>query len=360
MAQRPPASPRRRTVLAARVDRALTEHGLVVPTLLVLLGLLVAVLIALWPTIWPVSALAVPMLLGHLMLAPRFLGRYLVFCGVLLLFALLAQPAFGTGTIVRTLVILAIGVIVLIASQRRSRLGVGGSQGESMFADLRDRIVRHGELALLPPEWSVESATRAAGGTPFNGDFIVSARRGEHFRVAVVDVSGKGTQAGVRALQLSGALGGLIGALPPERFLEEANAFLCDQDWDEGFATAVYLSLHLPSGEMELRAAGHLPALQWSAGTGRWAALETSGPALGLLPGSTYAERRGLLRPGDALVLYTDGVVESTSDDISLGIDRLLGQAERALAAGFDGMAERLVDVRKTNDDRTLLLLHRR
>ena len=61
--------------------------------------------------------------------------------------------------------------------------------------------------------------------------------------MVVVDVSGKGEGAGTRALLLSGAFGGLLGALPPGEFLPAANDYLLRQDWDEGFATAVHLSL---------------------------------------------------------------------------------------------------------------------
>ena len=98
----------------------------------------------------------------------------------------------------------------------------------------------------------------SAGGSPFAGDFVVATTRedGTRLEVAVVDVSGKGEAAGTRALQLSGAMGGLLEALPPYRFLSSANDYLLQRDWDEGFATAVHLSLDLVTGDYELRTAG--------------------------------------------------------------------------------------------------------
>ena len=67
------------------------------------------------------------------------------------------------------------------------------------------------------------------------------------------------------------------------------------------------------------------------------------------------------MRRGDALLLYTDGLVETPSRDIVLGIDKLLGQAERLLRGDFDGGATRLIDaLGSPNDDRALLLIHRR
>ena len=61
----------------------------------------------------------------------------------------------------------------------------------------------------------------------------------------MVDVSGKGEEAGIRALLLSGAFGGLLGALPADQFLPAANDYLLRQEWEEGFATAIHLSLDL-------------------------------------------------------------------------------------------------------------------
>ena len=50
---------------------------------------------------------------------------------------------------------------------------------------------------------------------------------------------------------------------------------------------------------------------------------------LGLIPDAEFDHARGVLRRGDALMLYTDGLVETPTRDIGLGIDRLIGQAER-------------------------------
>jgi serine phosphatase RsbU (regulator of sigma subunit) len=232
-----------------------------------------------------------------------------------------------------------------------------------MLVDLRDRILNQGGRPRLSGEWLVETALRSAGGTPFAGDFVVSTRPRHSSRVeiVVVDVSGKGEQAGVRALQLSGAFGGLIGALPPGEFLPAANDYLLRQDWAEGFATAVHLSLDTETGAFEVRTAGHPPAAQLDAGSGRWEVLEGEGPVLGLIEDAGFAVVRGVLRSGDAMLLYTDGLVETPQRDIGLGIDRMLGQAERLLHGSFEGGADQLVDtLGSQNDDAALVLIHRR
>ena len=176
-----------------------------------------------------------------------------------------------------------------------------------------------------------ESALRSAGGTLFAGDFIVASATKGRLDVCVVDVSGKGDAAATRALLLSGAFGGLITAVPPHEFLTAANAYLLGHRWDEGFATAVQLSLDLTSGHFEVWTAGHPPCVHLAAGSGRWSALQSDGPVLGLIEGAEFESVRGVMRPGDALLLYTDGLVETAKREIELGIDRLIGEAEKAL-----------------------------
>jgi serine phosphatase RsbU (regulator of sigma subunit) len=255
------------------------------------------------------------------------------------------------------------GFIILLSSFRRSRLGVAGVRGESMLVDLRDRIQSQGTIPTLPVGYHAEFALSSAGGTPFAGDFVVTAGPPERkrFDVVVVDVSGKGEGAGTRALLLSGAFGGLLNALPPAEFLPAANAYLLRQSWEEGFATAVHLSLDLESGFYELRSAGHPPGAHRIAGSGRWVVRAGDGPALGLLDGVDFPAVRGQLRPGDAIMLYTDGLVETPTKDIGLGIDRMLGQAEQLLRGEYDGGARRLIDaLGSRSDDRALVLVARR
>ena len=181
----------------------------------------------------------------------------------------------------------------MVTSFRRSRLGVSGPMGESMFVDLRDRISKQGNLPPLPPEWLVESVVKSAGGTSFAGDFIVARRSADDkFELVVVDVSGKGVEAGSRSLFLSGAFNGIVSALPGEQFLPAANDYLLGQDWGEGFATAIHLHLDLPTGDFELRKAGHPPAVWLHAGSGRWSVLNSDGPALGLIEDAEFDVHR--------------------------------------------------------------------
>lgn len=309
----------------------------------------------------PLVSLLVPLVVSSLVLGPRQLPWFVVFVLLVVAVVVPAQQEISVQISVTVVIIFGLGLVVLMASFRRSRLGVGGIQGESMFIDLRDRILRQGGIPVLPDEWYAASELRSAGGTPFAGDFVVASRVGDRLEVAVVDVSGKGQGAGTRALLLSGAIGGLLSALPPADFLDAANTFLLRQDWEEGFATAIHLSLDLTTGRYDLRSAGHPPAALRHAGSGRWEVVESEGPILGLIDDATYAAVSGQMRSGDALLLYTDGMVETRTRDIGSGIDKMLGQAERLLRGEFEGGATRLIEsIGSRNDDRALLLVHRR
>jgi hypothetical protein len=367
--ERPRAKPARR-VLRRRftaVSRRFSDSEAFMLLVLGAVGVVCALLMKGHMDTVPVALLLVPMVIGSAVLGPRYLPWFVVFLLALLVGVITDQVvesgSVQAGRIIGIGVDFTIGLIILLSSFRRSRLGVAGLRGESMLVDLRDRITRQAEIPRLPSDWYAQGVLRSAGGSAFAGDFFVASksRDGKQLQVAVVDVSGKGVQAGTRSLLLSGAFSGLLGALPADGFLLAANDYLLAQDWSEGFATAVHLTLDLVTGDFEIRSAGHPPAVQLNAGSGRWAIHETEGPILGLLPDAVFEPVRGRLAPGDALMLYTDGLVETPSRDISLGIDKLVGQGERLLRAGFENGALRLIDrIDSLNDDRALLLIHRR
>src|SRR5262249_53084133 len=132
------------------------------------------------------------------------------------------------------------------------------------------------------------------------------------------------------------------------------------QDWEEGFATAVHLSLQLGDGSYEVRSAGHPPAVLRAAGSGRWRVQPSEGPVLGLVNDPVFVVARGRLGPRDALLLYTDGMVEEPRRDIDLGIDRMLGEAEHLIRGSWEGAAQRLVDALGSSaDDRAMVVVSR-
>ena len=215
-ADRPTRSSWNRSGLRRVIKHGIAPHNRTI-SWLVALTAGITVGIAIWPTILPMTTLMVPLLVGSLLLSPRQLPWFVVFLMVMLMLAIARQEEITPRTVLAIAILFLMCFIVLVTSFRRSQLGVAGVLGESMLVDLRDRILNQGGVPTLSDEWLVEIALRSAGGTPFAGDFVVSTRprHSNRVEIAVVDVSGKGEQAGTRALLLSGAFGGLLGALPP-------------------------------------------------------------------------------------------------------------------------------------------------
>jgi serine phosphatase RsbU (regulator of sigma subunit) len=310
----------------------------------------------------PVTALGVPIVLAAFLLDWPAL-RVLIGAAAVATAAELAVVRWHAAPAGSVVVLLIFGVIAVELARDRERLGLSVGRGESMLLELRDKLQHQGELPQLPRGWHADVSQRSAGGSTFGGDFIVStlADGGKRLELGMVDVSGKGLDAGTRALLLSGALGGLLGAVAPERFLGAANDYLLRQEWDEGFATALHVTVDLQTGHYRLTNAGHPPAVHYGGGSGRWQPIELGGMVLGLVPDIEPGVAEGQLQQHDALLLYTDGLVEVPGRDLAVGTDRLLGAAESLIPSGFAGGANLLVDMVAPNaqDDRAVVLLWR-
>jgi len=356
-----PVRPQRSRPSRGRSSRRVLTTELRIALGLGTFALVVALVVALVPNGMPFTALLIPLVLGSILLGPRTLPWYVAFSVLLLGLSVLNQEELTGRVLGAAAVQLVIAAIVLVTSFRRTRLGVAGLRGESMFVDLRDRIQNQGGgLPRLPRGWAVDSALHSAGGTAFAGDFVVSSRSacGRRVEIAVVDVSGKGEEAGVRALLLSGAMGALLGAVPPEGFLPAANDYLVHQDWQEGFATAVHLTADVETGEVVVRTAGHPPAALLSGGL--WHLMGSEGPLLGLVPEAEFVPAAGQLGPGGAVLLYTDGMVEQPGRDLDQGVDVLLAEAGPLLAAAPARAADRLARrLGSHDDDRTVVVVRR-
>ncbi|WP_152186017.1 PP2C family protein-serine/threonine phosphatase [Segeticoccus rhizosphaerae] len=348
-----------------RVVSRLRRHEHVwISTTLVLIALAATWGITRWPAVVPWSSFVPLAVVAGLFLPLGMIRRvYLVLVACFTVAAVLKLHDKESlwGSMVILLVVMALMVTV---ARSRARLGVQGSLGESMLVDLRDRLQAHGELPDLPTGWYAESSVMPAHGDSFSGDFVVANRtRDNRLEVALVDVSGKGVGAGTRSLLLSGAFAGLLGAMAPTEFLPAANDYLLRQRWHEGFATAIHFAVELDTGDYCIGSAGHPQAVRYHVGSGRWDVVdEGRGPVLGVMETSAFPRVMGRMERGDALLLYTDGVIERRDLDLSIGVDRMLGAAERQIARGFEGAAHRIcaTSAAGEDDDRAVIMIWRR
>ena len=150
--------------------------------------------------------------------------------------------------------------------------------------------------------------------------------------LAVGDVVGHGLPAVEDMAQLRIAGRALAHhGLQPAQLLSELNGFARDTSHGK-FATMAVAIFDQTDSSLSYSTAGHPPPLFRRSASGEVRRLsDAHGPVLGPLPRPAYTEARLPVRPGDILMLYTDGLVERHAEDIETGI----GIAER-IVAGWD------------------------
>ena len=313
---------------------------------------------------FPAATFVIPMLLGTMALRYKPLLALVLFIVVATAITV-THETIGSGMTtgrISTLVVMAIVAILVLFESSRHRSGLPGPLGEAMLVELKDRLQAQGVVPPLPEGWRSQSAMLSAGGAKFAGDFLVANLSEDETRLemVLVDVCGKGVAAGTQSLQFAGALGGLIGALPPLGLFSAGNDFLIRQNWDEGFATAVHVLVNLTTGDYAIINAGHPPALRWEATSGVWEIDGARGTALGIMKRPDFHQTTGRLEPGDALMFYTDGVVESRTQDFTAGIEWLRTEAATIVSHGFEQAPRRILKlVTSGDDDRAVLILSR-
>ena len=190
------------------------------------------------------------------------------------------------------------------------------------------------------------------------GDFfdLVHTRKG--LSLIVADVSGKGVSAAVVASILQGML---YSHLSEDAELSEmvatVNRFLFEKIGGQKYATLVVARMG-PNGELELMNCGHVPPIIISGAT--VTKLEDGNLPVGLIPGAQFTSTTHQLKPGDQIVVVTDGVTEAEdADGEFFGFDRL----EKCCPGGFEGIVNAVNEFRGNtplSDDCTMTeLLYR-
>src|SRR5215207_1787517 len=139
-------------------------------------------------------------------------------------------------------------------------------------------------------------------------DFILCTDR---LVVALGDVSGKGTSAALLMSSLHAAVHAQVASCRPiTETIGAVNRYLADNTPANRFVTLFYAELDPLTGSLSFINAGHNPPIIAHEG-GTLEHLAAGGLPLGIIPEFDYREGRTLLRPGDVLVAYSDGVTES-------------------------------------------------
>ncbi|MBI3911018.1 MAG: PAS domain-containing protein [Armatimonadetes bacterium] len=227
----------------------------------------------------------------------------------------------------------------------------------------RSEIARTLQESLLPPRLpEIPEVELAAGyrpayeGVDVGGDFYdVFETSPGAWAMVIGDVAGKGVDAAaVTALARHTLRAVAMRAHRPSQILSQLNDGILQQREGEAFCTVACVCLSLfpfpaawvPGGgargaRLTLACGGHpLPLLLRADGSVQ--AIGRLGTLLGFFPDPELADQTVDLHPGDAVILYTDGVTEARAGADLFGEERLASLV--AACAGLDarGIVERI------------------
>lgn len=209
---------------------------------------------------------------------------------------------------------------VVIASRRHTDLYEWGQRSTpfSLSAEIQRR--------LLPAAYTCEagSFTLAAWLEPadtIGGDTFDYSLSRDALHLSVTDAVGHGVDSSLTATLCVGSLRNTRrhGASLLEQAVTTNEALLTNGcgPVGEGFATALLGRLDLPTGRLEFVNAGH--TAPYLARDGHLGMLELPPDLpLGLFEGSTYRSTDIPLRPGDRVVIVTDGMLERSAASVDL------------------------------------------
>ncbi len=188
----------------------------------------------------------------------------------------------------------------------------------------------------------------------------------DHLALVIADVSGKGVPAALFMMtSMSMIRNQLRTSSDPAAALRQVNAQLCERNPSKTFVTVWAAVLELSTGKTVDCNAGHENPLYRRSGEHFEFVAHRHAPVIGFLKSIRYQSREFIMRPGDCLFVYTDGIPEA--DDPSgamFGADRMLetinsnpdaspeelARRMRESVASFTGDAEQ-------SDDITILCL---
>jgi sigma-B regulation protein RsbU (phosphoserine phosphatase) len=176
----------------------------------------------------------------------------------------------------------------------------------------------------VPTVAGLQVAVRCESMAAVGGDFYDFAPREGGLGLLVADVSGHGVPAALVASMVKVAFEAQGGHFDePASVLRGMNRVLC-RTLDGPFVTAVYVDLEPGSGRIRLAGAGHPPALLFRAPGGEVEELIENGLVMGFDGAESYTSIERHARPGDRLLMFTDGVIEATNpSDEPFGLGRL-------------------------------------
>lgn len=243
----------------------------------------------------------------------------------------------------------------------------------------RERMERELELAIEIQQQFQPSAPPTAEGYEFQGisfscyeiggdyyDFI--PRHDGKMFVALGDVSGKGTAAALLMSSLHAAIHAqAVAKSSLAETINSVNKYLSENTPANRFVTLFLAELDLAGGKLNYINAGHNPPLIARV-DGQVQQLDSGGFPLGIIPMAEYEIGEMQLQPGEALVIYSDGVSEANNlKGDEFGMERLEEVIKQNIKSSASGLRDKIesalsafTQTAPANDDITLVIVKRK
>jgi sigma-B regulation protein RsbU (phosphoserine phosphatase) len=198
------------------------------------------------------------------------------------------------------------------------------------------------------------------------GDYYDFAIEDARLLLALGDVSGKGTGAALLMTVLRAAVRGHWTDPSLADAVARINRTVCQNVPSSKYVTFFLAALDPATGRLDFVNAGHNPPLLVRE-DGRVEKLSDGGLVLGLFETIVYDGGRVEMRPGDTLVVYSDGVTETWDPDgEEFGEESLIALAVRSRTLDAEALQdailreiERFEAGARATDDRTIVVLKR-
>jgi sigma-B regulation protein RsbU (phosphoserine phosphatase) len=186
----------------------------------------------------------------------------------------------------------------------------------------------------------------------------------DRWGAVLADVSGKGVSAALLTSLLQGAFFSIYGSASDlSAGVARLNRYILDRSRNARFATVFWCVVE-QDGRTSWINAGHCPAIVVRA-SGPVETLDPTTLPLGVMPDADLTARETHLRPGDRVVIYSDGVSEAMNTQNELfGEERILEVIHRNGAGGVETLFQSLhaavvdfVGGAAQKDDMTLLVV---
>jgi len=232
------------------------------------------------------------------------------------------------------------------------------------------RTARNIQQALLPKSYPIIEGLEIFGlsipAKEVGGDYYDFIQIDDsHLGIAIADVSGKGTSAALLMANLHASLRGQAFMNPSVKGTVTKVNFMLSRFMDMGkFITLFYGVLDIKNKTFTFTNAGHnFPFLLDQ--DGNLKTLEKGGTILGMFDNIVYEEETVQLKPGDSLLLYTDGITEAMNEKEEMfEEERLLNLLKGNQKSSAQKLSQKIVDdvfsfqgTQPQSDDLTLVLV---